>query len=356
VQQLLTVDPHLRAYLEKYVLGDLPRFARSFLSGIECLGYNTTSVAESMNNLLKNGLPNRSFTLKEMRVHLNYRLDEHTALQSIHQQQPRKIVTSFEFENQILLSKKIRANIAAEISKSDIQTADLSNDDGQSDNMQEQEKWKVININDTEQKNYFANSEFCECGMVIFQGIPCSHILTVRRIKEEAFPVHLISKRWVLESHLSPDVSVTVCEDFLDNNDGENIVEDSITSNTQNAELPPVLFERSERERYLSMFYLAKQLSALAARHIESTNRITINLQQLIQSCLTDDSNQDHLDPTIAYDVCDAIGHPPGRPKISKLKGMKRSSEKIIKQSQRCSKCGESGHNARSCKKQIENS
>jgi hypothetical protein len=51
--------------------------------------------------------------------------------------------------------------------------------------------------------------------------------------------------------------------------------------------------------------------------------------------------------------ICDAIGHPPGRPKIGKLKGMKRASEKIIKQSQRCSKCGESGHNARSCKKQI---
>jgi hypothetical protein len=108
----------------------------------------------------------------------------------------------------------------------------------------------------------------------------------------------------------------------------------------------------TEKERYMQIFHLGKQLAALGARNEDRTTNIIQELNCMIHSCLSEDTNVDNIiNEDTVPDVCDAIGHKPGRPKIAKLKGMKRSSEKVIKQSHRCSRCGKTGHNTRNCKK-----
>lgn len=55
--------PKLRNNLEKEVVPYLHMFARSCLNGSHCLRYNVTSPAESMNHMLKKGLPDKMLTL-----------------------------------------------------------------------------------------------------------------------------------------------------------------------------------------------------------------------------------------------------------------------------------------------------
>jgi hypothetical protein len=208
-ESLLLINGDLRNYLERNIVGDLPKFARSYLSDIHCLDYNTTSVAESMNHLLKHTIPNRKMTLTDLRKHACFKLNEYEANIDIMNQNQRIIRTDFEIENQILLSKRICDDLILEIRKSENFTAMLCEDDRNDMDTENTEKWKVFNVKGKQNpKYYLANSIWCECGSVEFQGIPCCHIITVCTIKSEAFPIALISPRWILESN--PDIDYSI--------------------------------------------------------------------------------------------------------------------------------------------------
>lgn len=67
----------LQSYLEKEIVPFLHMFARSCIGNVHCCGYNVTSPAESMNNLLKRGLPDHYMTLVESRIEFDSSLKNH---------------------------------------------------------------------------------------------------------------------------------------------------------------------------------------------------------------------------------------------------------------------------------------
>jgi hypothetical protein len=65
-------------YIEYHIRRVLERFARAYSGEHFGSGVPTTSPAESMNNMLKRGLGNRSYSLTRARQHLTYRLVNHS--------------------------------------------------------------------------------------------------------------------------------------------------------------------------------------------------------------------------------------------------------------------------------------
>lgn len=67
----------LNHYIEKHVEPLLPNFARSYICERNCLGYNTTSPAESMNNLIKRSLTRHDISLEASRRSFDQILQNH---------------------------------------------------------------------------------------------------------------------------------------------------------------------------------------------------------------------------------------------------------------------------------------
>ena len=69
IQGLRELSKKLAKYLDKHVVPILDKFARAYLSEVWTKGYNTTSPAESHNNMIKTGMRDgRIYTLKQMRI------------------------------------------------------------------------------------------------------------------------------------------------------------------------------------------------------------------------------------------------------------------------------------------------
>lgn len=98
----------LRSYLEKEIVPYLHKFSRSCLNRAHCLGYNVTSPAESMNHMLKMGLPDKTLTLVESRIEFNQILENHIMITT-------EKVMSKRVPSDVILYQKYMPRIASDI-------------------------------------------------------------------------------------------------------------------------------------------------------------------------------------------------------------------------------------------------
>ena len=164
---LSNMDPILNKYIKKHIRSRLFQFSRSYLSERYCLGYNTTSLGESINSLIKRGLPNRVLTLLEARQLINQTLDIHQRNSLYKFSQKRYCLNDIEIKYKIKFSYKIRKMINLEMEKSmDYQ---IEYDDNTN-------SYKAINIFSI-RSIYQITKLKCSCGFVTYTGIPCCHLI-----------------------------------------------------------------------------------------------------------------------------------------------------------------------------------
>jgi hypothetical protein len=77
LKELIQMDTEMKRYVESNILPDLGRFSKSKLKFSWTLGHNTTSPAESMNNLLKQDMTIRDHSHEDMRFHCDQKLLDH---------------------------------------------------------------------------------------------------------------------------------------------------------------------------------------------------------------------------------------------------------------------------------------
>ncbi|KAK8881892.1 hypothetical protein M9Y10_044529 [Tritrichomonas musculus] len=326
----------LKSYLSKEVVPYLHMFARSCINESFCLGYNVTSPAESMNNMLKRSLPARTLTLSESRKEFDSILYNH--YQCISEKQHKKRIPS---DN--IFYEHYSPNIANEI-------------------MHQIEKSKTVILEDDHFDNYthvayqqeFQNQKCrlnewcCECKLNYFSGVPCSHIISLHSKLFNEYPFFLIDPRWKISNN-----NITISNDDVLNL-SNNLVEESNDISIplpiklkQETYDPYSLSTLTQEQRFLRIFHIAKQLCSAAAcdiynscmvmekfkkllDHVQILNK-EVNKQNNDETFQSNDTNVDdknnsskHNDNSLelivpktntVVDHCDIIGKRKGRPK-----------------------------------------
>jgi hypothetical protein len=186
LNELILKSEAMNKYFEKNVIPDVIHFSRSHLSDVPCLGYNVSSLAESMNHLLKNGISVRTLSLSEFRQHCTFVLQYHRINVAHKNNNQIQTLAQYEIDGHFQVSPKIRQKLNAEIRAS---TEYEVVEDGEA-------MFTVKRASDNRaSKTYSATASYCECGLQIFEGIPCRHIIAVAKSLSQSFPSDLISER-----------------------------------------------------------------------------------------------------------------------------------------------------------------
>ena len=255
IRELCDLDPVIKAYTDKNIIPILGQFSRGYLSNKYCLGYNTTSVSESMNYLIKRNIGSQVLTLKAARSKINSILFSHMSLIKHRLVLQRKFLTQLEIEGNFELSKKIRDMLIIEIDKSKEIMLTASND-----------IIYAFDYRNPEKSYEIQNNIRCECGLDVFCGIPCRHIISLYRFQNTQLPLSLFNRRWFLNStnemqsndrFFQPQYQNTGQLKYIDHQDHD----DTINSD--------------QRIRFISLFYSLKELASLASRSIESSVQVS---------------------------------------------------------------------------------
>lgn len=279
-------------YISKHIEPMLIHFSRGFLTHVFTLGYNTTSIAESMNQMIKNGMNNRLLSLYQARLSINDTLEFHH-FNCLHKSNVKRIERlEIEFNQSFTLSSPIRELIRREIDKASnclVERCEFG--------------YIVIDIHHIDFQ-YLVNFENeCSCGLVNYLGIPCAHIIACNNNLDLPFPLESIKERWIIQNE-------SECEKAKENqslykSDDHNNPENMIQNNF-------VAEESSQKERYLELFYKFKEIASIAARSPENTFIISQMADNTLDGLLNGSLENNNLR---IKDAVDALARKVGRPK-----------------------------------------
>ena len=297
VANLKTLSPKLTKYVEKHVEPILAQFARAYLSGVFTKNYNTTSPAESHNNMLKKGMiDGRIYTLKQMRIDITatHRNSEICFREKI---TSSFVNTHFTYtKHNIMLAPKIRDAIDLAIERSHDFSVCLEN--------------STVRHPDAPKYVYKISEAGCSCGSQSHAGLPCEHLLAFLRKQdksiEDDFPVALISDVWIIpdeeavlipvgrdgqivDDHEEDEVAEDDAEDLVFPS-GNPLEEDQATVGFGERDLITALTDKDrfmeQKERYLVLFHLAKTVASISSRSAEVSERIRSDLNDMLQYLL----------------------------------------------------------------------
>lgn len=136
----------------------LHMIACSCLNKARCLGYNVTSPAESMNNMIKKGLPDKTLSLVESRIEFQHIFDNHAML-------TEEKAMSTRVPNNSIIHMQYWPAIANQIQQL----------------IKDHEEYFIHKAYPVEfpKEIYRLNEWDCDCGFFDFQGMPCSHIIAL---------------------------------------------------------------------------------------------------------------------------------------------------------------------------------
>ena len=391
LEQLKGMNEKLCNYMEKHVVPLLPKFAKAYMNGIHAIGYNTTSPAESMNNLLKHGVGNL-MSLRESREHFNRNLRNHNDNRALRHHRRR-----FPVEDQgympAWLFRNVGAKIAAKILKQTT-TADaivvepIEGDPTFTHRAYHRDHGHI---------SYRLNPQYCNCNTVHFLGIPCSHLIRLYRDSRQPFPANLIHPRWRIEPPAQPPNDGDLDQIGADRSPSDEEAIQEETSIERELELGleeedaesdlPMDRERTERELYLRIFHIGKNIASKACKESITALRVVSKMREILaeivelppeegpdmQIELQSGGNSD----AEVEDVIDNVARPRGRPRRIR-NGRDRGTKTVCRicgnghqtsecvgfndvqeaaarfrdysgTQRRCGICTEPGHNARSC-------
>jgi hypothetical protein len=372
----LLCDMHtgLREYLRKNIIPDIPRFSRSYLVDYTCIGYNTTSPAESLNYVFKRQKFCELSTLWQIRAHCSFALAQMRDANREVERTLRRNPTDYERELKFRLAPKILAEIAQEMQRASL--IEITESNGTMFSLIEHLDGDRVAI-------YKATKEACECASPIFAGLPCRHIIKICNEVYNTNPVDCISPRWWFIP-MNDDQLGQVSVNVTDNSNAEissseddvpvvqenSIDEQSIISNMDPDNSENDETTSTERNRYLELFYKGKTIATLASRSKDAADVASFRLQKIINSLLQgQDESTNQTSGQSVVDVKDRFGRRPGRPKKTRLHGfpssmsvaktatkpettpiLSQATNPITKvQKRMCRICGEEGHDSRKC-------
>ena len=344
LDSITALSPKLDSYLKKHVRPILSKFARSYLGSVFTKGYNTTSPAESHNNMIKETMiPGRVYTLRQMRedITMSHRNSE-LAFRD-------KIASAFTNTHFTLtvhgahFAPKILSDIDATLQ----QALELvCPPDG-----------KVFHP-DAPQYVYEVKEQEglyeCSCGRLMHCGLVCAHIIAAMKARgkdyETDYPIHQIAPIWwinapddvlvpvnqagQLEDDAQEGEAPIVSEDVFPNG---NPLDDPTTDDQEFGQRDAItlLTDKKrfsdQKERYLTLFHLAKSLASVASRSLDVSLRIREDLQGMLNTLLNipetasgavsrapSDDEGDIVPPQPQMEIVevrDAVSRPRGRPK-----------------------------------------
>ena len=336
----------LASYVAKHVRPLLSKFARSYLSNVFTKGYNTTSPAESHNNMIKSVmLAGRVSTIREMRMditlaHRNAELSFRDKMQGAFQNDHFTFVA-----HKANFSPKIIAEIDATLA----QALTLVCGDNLEVFHPDAPKY-TYRVTHSDDDNYD-----CSCGKVGHYGLPCAHIIAVMKKEgrnyERDYPLRLISRVWWINDPSEVLIPVDRNGQLTDDSrEGEapvvrddvfpngNPLEDSTSNEKEFGERDVITLltdkERfvQQKERYLTLFHLAKTVASIGSRSLEVSQKVHDDLQAMLNTMLhipettsgavsdapsdeDEDPPNNEGTPTRIVEVHDVSGRPRGRPK-----------------------------------------
>ena len=297
VQGLRELSKKLAKYLDKHVVPILDKFARAYLSEVWTKGYNTTSPAESHNNMIKTGMTDgRIYTLKQMRIDITA---THRAAEISFRDKIASSFTNNHFTmvtHDVMLSPKIRAMIDATIDQASSFCVSLDD--------------HSVYHPDAVKYVYDIRDYTCSCGRESHAGLPCPHVLAFMA-KEGAdlhadFPIHKVSERWLIPNGNAVLIPIgtdgEVEEDSDEGEETEINYEDHVFPSGNPLDEPPEEADFGERdlitaltdkprfleqkERYLTLFHLGKQVASIGARSLEISLRLRDELKRMLEELL----------------------------------------------------------------------
>ena len=296
VANLKTLSPKLAKYVESSIEPLLPHFARSYLAGVFTKGYNTTSPAESHNNMIKSGMVDgRIYTLKQMRIDITA---THRNAEICFRE---KITSSFVnthftwTQHRVMLSPRVREAIDLAIQRADSLSVCLEN--------------RTVLHPDAPKYSYKISEEGCSCGNQVHAGLPCVHLMAFIKKDtgsiEDNFPVDLIADCWNIPDEESVLIPVgrdgQIVDDHEDGDEVESAAEEHVfpvgnpldeeqTSGFGERDLITALTDKDrflqQKERYLVLFHLAKSVASISSRHPDVAERVRTDLTDMLHSLL----------------------------------------------------------------------
>ena len=298
IQGLRELSKKLSKYLDKHVVPILDKFARAYLSEVWTKGYNTTSPAESHNNMIKTGMRDgRIYTLKQMRIEITA---THRAAEISFRDRIASSFTNTHFTmvtHGVMLSPKIRAMIDATIEQASSFCVSLDD--------------HSVYHPDAVKYVYDIRDDACSCGRESHAGLPCPHLLAFMAKQgadlHDDFPIAQVSERWVIPDGnaviipIGTDGEVEEDSDEAGEETGVDCAEHAFPSGNPLDE-PPEEADFGERdlitaltdkprfleqkERYLTLFHLGKQVASIGARSLEISIKLRDELKRMLEELL----------------------------------------------------------------------
>ena len=375
LEELQGMNEKLSRYVENHVVPYLAQFAKSYMTNVHANGYNTTSPAESMNNLLKQGVT-KLMTLRESRVHFDKVLENHDAVclqRHYRRLRPTGDTGYVPLDVHRHLGAKMCKKLMMQMSAADSIVV-------------EPVEGNPLFTHQAYQRNhpeicYQLCETYCSCNTVRFLGIPCSHLIKLYQVSGKSFPKEMIHRRWHLEPVDDADVVPVAYPAEPEPNERES----SDDSDTE-SDLPMDEGD-SSKQRYLRLFHLGKNIASKACDDPETATRVAAKMRELLAELIDlppDELPNDATNLTSGrnsdeevVDVVDHVARPRGRPRAIRNGGntfaprkcricgrghdttdcfaypdLQQQTEKFkdwAGDGRRCGICTEPGHNARTC-------
>lgn len=178
--------PEVIDYFENNVIPIKHKLFASLKPDVFIYNHSSSQLAESYNSMIKRDLTNSILHLFEIRQHV---INKFAIKKNFEQQIREKSFIFHHFlldEYKLSISKKVCQMIDEELRF--IGKIEILDNDGQT--------W----IAKEENQYFYLNFENCQCHIPIQAGIPCRHLMALYQCKNLLFPVHLINKRFYLNT------------------------------------------------------------------------------------------------------------------------------------------------------------
>lgn len=308
----------------KRLFEEKEHYSKAFLP-VCTYGYNTSSSAESLNNLFKNRKIKGYMSLSEARKLYDqemYSSMKNTEFLDLQKEIPNKFI--FDSDKKIMLSKNLSKTCIIEISR----------------NLDKTKNYKIIN--ETENKWYIEHIAFigkisevtlmedgyiqCNCGYSQIYGYPCKHLMCVISQREIFIdPLKIIDDFWFKIPNKSKG-----CFNFSIDEDGfkksTSVTEYKISSNDR-----IILFQD---KKYQQLIYLSKQICRIASVASNDVFQdVNSQLSNILSNIITYTNKEKH--PMIAN--------------IPRKKGRKKKSETNEEAILKCIICDSEKHQTEDC-------
>lgn len=242
-------DDKVKEYLRIYVVPLEKKIIMCYIKEYRTYNHNTSGIGENFNFQIKRFLPNRLYSLLQMKKEIerittkSFYIDQYKENHTLRETNVTQSVDLQLYSNpQKLLNKSVekskRLNII--IKEGDIYIQD--------------------NVKNTEEIiTTLNNTVKCSCEKVINMGLPCSHIIAYFKKTNNTFPLEMIDQRYFKNKLINAQFSIDAIIPDLDD---ENIIDKDISN------------EANHKQLYNMLFNELKEFAKIGSESTESTNLI----------------------------------------------------------------------------------